>query len=286
MAKAMRTIPAAPAFVLEVLRANHRHQCSIDPEAEPDVELSFETTVAAWRGACDLLGTTKLAEALNNEWDLTISAAAWKAALEPPDKRTLRDVCDLIACQASRTEVASVGHFGTSSRSAGAFLAVRSLLLRAGANPTTVKPSLPIAEAARRFPDVFLGPISTLAPGRLPTVTVRTPAFDAALAMLGAGLLGLLALLVAGWLGFTRGRTEFGAIFAVLAGVGYVGTWVAARLVGPSEVRFSTITTFRDLAEAIAGERGDAPDTPAERDRRDGADRRRRASRSEPRAGS
>ncbi len=262
MARAVRTIAASPAFVLEVLRASHRHQCSIDPEADPDVELSFDTSVTDWRDACDLVGTNALGEALNNDWDLTISAAAWKAVREPADTRTLRDVCDLIASQAIRTEVASVGHFGTSSRSAGAFLAVRSILLRAGADPATVKPSLPIAEVARRFPEVFLGPISRLAPSRLPTVTVRTPAYDAALALVGTGLLGLLAILVAGWLGFTRWRTELGATSAMVAGLGYVGTWVGARFIGPSEVRFTTITTFRELAEAIAGERGDAPGAP------------------------
>lgn len=254
-AKAVRIVSASPEFVLDVIRANHRHQCSVDPEAEPDVALSFDTTVTEWRDACNLLGTKKLAEALNEDWGVAILPAEWKDALEPSKSRTLRDVCELIASQATRTDVLSVGHFGTSSKAAGAFLAIRSVLLRAGADAATIRPSLPIADVARRFPSVLLGPISKLAPDRLPTVAIRTPAYDAAVTVSGVGFLGLLGLTVAGWLGLTRWRTELGLLFAIALGLGFFWTWIAGRFVGPAEVRFGTIVTFRDLAEAIAGER-------------------------------
>jgi hypothetical protein len=258
MQRAVRIVPASPEFVLAALRASHRHQCSVDPEAEPDVELSFDTTVAAWRNACDLVGTKELAQALNEDWDVAISVAAWKAVLDPPESRTLREVCELIASHATQTEILSVGHFGTSSKAAGAFLAVRSLLLRAGADPRTVRPSLPIADATRHFPSTFLGPISKLAPTKLPTITIRTPVVTAALVTVGVGLLGLFALPVAGWLGFAGWRTELGVFFTAVAALGHVSLWLANRFIRPAEVHFGTIVTFRDLAEVIAGERPDA----------------------------
>jgi hypothetical protein len=151
--------------------------------------------------------------------------------------------------------VLNAGHFGISSRSAGAFLAIRSLLLRAGADPSAIRPSVPIAEVAKRFPQVFLGPISRLAPGRLPTVVIRTPAYNAAMATFGLGLVGLFGLSLARWFGFFAvWYPALAATFAIVAGLGYLGTWVAARLIGPAEIRFGTVVTFRDLAEVIGAD--------------------------------
>lgn len=76
--KAVSTIAASPEFVLDVLRDSHRHQCASDPEADPDVQLTFGTTVAEWRNACDLLGTRNLGEAINEIWELTIPSDAWQ----------------------------------------------------------------------------------------------------------------------------------------------------------------------------------------------------------------
>ena len=250
--RAVETAPASPQYVLDVLCDSHRHQCSFDPEADPTVELSLDTSVADWRDACDLLGTTSLVEALNDVWGLAVPPSEWHKVLEPAKSRTLRDVCGLIASQTRETRVLSAGHFGTSSMSAGAFLAIRSLLLRAGADASAIRPSLPVAEVARRFPQVFLGPISRLAPGRLPTVVIRTPAHNAAMATFGVGLLGFFGLGLATYSGYVW-PPVLAATFAVVAGLGYLGTWVA-RLIGPTEIRFGNILTFRDLAEVIAAD--------------------------------
>jgi hypothetical protein len=262
MDAAIEAVPASSDYVLEVLRDSHRHQCNYDPEADPSVELSFQTSVAEWRNACDLVGTKKLAEALNEAWGLAIGPAEWEAVLEPAKTRTLRDVCGLIASHAQRTTVLSAGHFGASSKSAGAFLAIRSLLVRAGADPSAIRPSLPIAEVVRRFPQVFLGPISRLAPGRLPTVVIKTPAYNAALVTFGLAVMGLIGLSLARWFGFADLYPTVAAALAIVAALGYLGTWIAARSVGPSEVRFGTIRTFRDLSEAIAADGAENQATP------------------------
>jgi len=248
--KAVAHAPASSEFVLEVVRDSHRQQCAYDPEADPAAQLTFETSVAEWRDACDLVGTKGLGVALNEIWDIAIPPHALEAALDPPKARTLRDICELIASQAQRTLVLNAGHFGASSRSAGAFLAIRSLLLRAGADPASIRPSARIADAARRYPHVFLGPISRLAPGRLPSITVRTPIYSVAVAMFVVGLIGAPA--------FARSFPSVAFASALVAGLGLAGTWIAARFMKPAEVRFGSIVTFRNLATAIADDGPDA----------------------------
>jgi hypothetical protein len=41
--------PATPEFVLAVIRDIHRQQCQYDPEAQPDMSLTFDSTVAEWQ---------------------------------------------------------------------------------------------------------------------------------------------------------------------------------------------------------------------------------------------
>jgi hypothetical protein len=250
MKNSLDSTPASAQFVLDVIRDSHRHQCAFDPEADPSADLSFGTSVAEWRDSCDLLRTDKLGAALNEIWDIEISAAAWREVLEPPKQRTLRDVCDLVAAHATRTVVQPAGSFGVSCEAAGAFLAVRELLLRAGVQDGAILPSQPIAEIARRHPDVFFGPISRLAPGRLPTVTIRSPLHDAAIWTAGLGL--VVALASAKFYPFLA----LAALAAVLLAV--VATWIISKY-PPRAVQFGGIITFRDLAETIADEHGPAP---------------------------
>ena len=70
-----------PDDVLSILRDQHRHQCQHDPEAAPDIGLTFDTTVADWRYACDLVGWRQLALALNDYWETKIPLHKWKTAL-------------------------------------------------------------------------------------------------------------------------------------------------------------------------------------------------------------
>ena len=78
--------------------------------------------------------------------------------------------------------------------------------------------------------------------------------YNAAMATFGLGLVGLLGLSVARWFGFAVWYSTLAAMFAIVAGIGYLGTWIASRLVGPADVRFGNVVTFRDLAEVLAAE--------------------------------
>jgi hypothetical protein len=56
--------------VLAILVDQHRLQSQVDPEAEPDALLTFDSSIADWRSACDLLGWRGLGQALtrNGGW--------------------------------------------------------------------------------------------------------------------------------------------------------------------------------------------------------------------------
>ncbi len=237
-------VPATPEFVLEVIRDSHRQQCQFDSMADQDAELAFETTVADWRSACDLLDWRPLGRALDGEWSLGRSDAAWRTVLEPAKERTLRDVCDFVASGATRPSIEPMSIVGMTCFSAGVFLAIRSLLREAGADVGSLAPSTPLDEYTRHYLGVFLGPISRLAPNSLPAVHVSTPWYDLSS---GGFLLGLLAA-AAGWLV----SPLVAAAGIVLALTSWVGIWITARYLPPSKVEFGSLRTFRDLACVVA----------------------------------
>jgi len=54
------------------------------------VRLTFASSIADWRSACDLLGWRCLGQALNEKWALNLSVAEWRILVEPAGQRTLR----------------------------------------------------------------------------------------------------------------------------------------------------------------------------------------------------
>jgi hypothetical protein len=237
--------PAAPEYVLAVLQDMHRQQCQWDPEADKDAILSMATTVAEWRAGCDLVGWKLLGHAHNEIWGVQITDADWQAVLEPAHERQLADVCKLIAARANRRVIRPARLFDCNCASAGVFLTIRSLLHEAGEEAAgEIAPSTPLAPYLRRYADVFLGPISRLAPGALPPVRIRTPVYDGAL--LGSGV-GWLAALI----GACAGLWWLVAAGAVLFGLGYALTWYASRCLLPASVGFGDLRTFRDLAVVV-----------------------------------
>ncbi|WP_165219941.1 hypothetical protein [Aquisphaera insulae] len=241
-------VPATPEYVLDVIRDSHRQQCRFDPEADPSVALTFETTVAEWRDACDLVDWRRLGRALDQEWRLGRPDASWRAVLEPARSQTLRDVCEFIATGASRPVIRPLTTLGRSCRPAGAFLAIRSLLREAGTDVDQVSPSTPLHDYTRRHPAVFLGPISRLAPNTLPAVGVSMPWYEAS--SFAIPCIGLLLLIAGLFLG--PGWTIAGVVVFL---VGWAGSWLTAGL-PPERVEFGDLRTFRDLARCLA-ESGD-----------------------------
>src|SRR5437763_16185058 len=81
---------------LAVLRDMHCQQCTHDPEANSDIALSHNTTIAAWREACELRPCSKVAQAMNAYWGVTIPMQQWREVLEPAKQRQSRGVCELL----------------------------------------------------------------------------------------------------------------------------------------------------------------------------------------------
>ena len=239
-------VPATPEYVLSVIVDDHRQQSQYDPEADPDAVLTLDTTVAEWRNACDLVGWRGLGRALNDYWDIRCTDRQWETVLTPASQRTLRDVCSVIASHATRQVIRPVTLLGKPCDTAGAFLTVRSLLRQAGADVRPVRPSTPLAPYLRQHVEVFLGPISRLAPGALPPVEIRTPLYDRAV----IGFVASLVLIILGWLV----SPLCAALGAVSAGFFYALVWVAAKS-RPASVEFGGVQTFRDLAMVLAAAR-------------------------------
>jgi hypothetical protein len=246
--------PASPEYVMAVIRDEHRQQREYDLEADPEAVLSLETTVADWREACDLVGWRKLGRAHNQVWGINCSDAEWRAALEPADQKRLADVCRLIAAHAVRPVIRPSRLLGSHCGPAGAFLTIRSLLHQAGAAANEIAPSTPLAEYARRYTAVFLGPVARLAPGSLPPIRLRTPVYNAAFCGL---LVAILCLLV----GQCSGLYSLAIAGLLLSVSSYALLSYAARYMLGASVKFGELRTFRDLALVVANgkRRGGTP---------------------------
>lgn len=238
--------PVTPEHVLAVFRDEYRQQQGYDPEAEPGYCLSAESSVADWRDACNLVGWRDLGHALNESWGIDVPDAEWFAILEPSGERSLDGVAAVIARQAGRRPVIRPAHLlGATCLSAGAFLTIRSLVQKAGAEADVIAPSTPLAAYTRQYSEVFLSPIARLAPGALPAVRIRTPTHDAGVWMLLAGL----PLFLVGWV---YGLTFMKVVAVSMSLGGWLITWAAARYIRPASVSFGEIETFGDLARVVA----------------------------------
>jgi hypothetical protein len=240
--------PATPDHVLRVLVDAHRQQCQFDPAADPDIALTFDTTVADWRAACDLVGWRSLAHSMNDWWHIQRSDEEWRAVLEPASERRLRDVCEFIAEDATMPLLHASRLLGASCHSASAFKAILDALAAAGASVTGLRPSSSLDLFLRRYPQVFLDDISRLAPGALPPVKIRTPIYNAA-------ILGFVLFLVVAGIADRLDASSFVLFCILLAAVCYAMTWIAAKYIGPSSVEFGGLKTFRELAQLVASHR-------------------------------
>jgi hypothetical protein len=169
----MKTQQPSPENVLAILVDQHRHASTVDPEMDPTALLTFDTTVAEWRDACDLVDWQPLADALNSGWNMKAEMNEWKAVLEPADQRTLRDVCGFISKHANINDVPDHAPFGGRCGTARAFLAVREILTSLGVPREELHPSTLLAPYLERFGGAFLSKCINLSPGKLPTIVHR-----------------------------------------------------------------------------------------------------------------
>lgn len=240
--RALTSSSVSPEFVLEVIRDEHRQACEFDPEAEPDAVLGFETTISEWQDACDLVDWKPLGIALNSSWNIDASDSDWQRVLTPENERTLRDLCCFIADQAAVESAAVPVIQGKACPPAGMFFAVREILEKGGSDVRKIRPSTSLGPYCRKHLDLFLGPVSRLAPGSLPLVKIRHPLFNATIAIVLASMLcvcfGYWAVGLAGYVIFI------------------LSVWLVSRFSTPRSVVFGNLKTFRDLSETLASSKG------------------------------
>ncbi|MCX6923027.1 MAG: hypothetical protein NT154_07445, partial [Verrucomicrobia bacterium] len=179
--------------------------------------------------------------ALNEDWGTQFTQCQWFSVLEPAREKTLGGVCELLATQARRRLVPPAKMLGRECPSAGIFLAIRAMLVQAGA-PPDLRPSTPLEPFLDKWPEVFLQQVSSLAPGGVP-FTRKNEAFNTfiALSYILSGLLLLLSLFVKDpWM-------TCGAL--ILYGIGWIGAGCSGWFPGP--LKLDAVIDFRGLTEAI-----------------------------------
>lgn len=237
-------VPATPEYLLACMREECRQSRLLDGDELGDVEQqlpTFESTVCEWREAMDLVGWRPLGQALNEEWGTHFAESQWFSVLMPAREKTLRGVCELLATQVSRPVVPPAKMAGRECASAGVFLAIRSVLLQAGA-PQDLRPSTPLEPLVQKWPAVFTQQVSRLAPGGLP-FTRRNETFNLliTLSYILSGLLFLLGVLL---------KDPWAASGGVVL---YALGWIGAACSGwfPGELKLEAVSNVRGLTEAI-----------------------------------
>lgn len=234
-----------PEYVLAVLQEMHRRLCAADCGADRDVTLSFETTVREWIDADDLCGTHKLGMAFNDWWDINCSWSEWQAILEPSKKRTLSDVCRLIAQHAKRVRIHPLRVLGCESEAAGAFLAIRQLLHNAGADVDQIGPSTPLDRYTGTYRHIFEGPIARLAaPEAIPSIRIHHPVDRPGCAVFAA----LWALC---WITVFCGRGML-AIGIFVLPLSSLIVFPVLNSFFPPRVKLGNLKTFKELAIALS----------------------------------
>ncbi len=131
---------------------------------------------------------------------------------------------------------------GQDCPAAGVFLAIRSLLVRAGA-PRQLKPSTPVESYLLRWPKVFLNEISRLAPGGLPFYW-RNDVFTYVFCL---GPIAGCGLLFMGQFADVPEITILGVCVCVL---GWAGGWLGHKCYA-GQPTLPGAQTFRDLTKLI-----------------------------------
>ena len=255
----VRTRPVSAAEVLAVFQTRHRFD-----GLDVDLALSFDTTVEQWRDVGELVAWRALGRALDADWSVGASDDAWERVLEPARRRTLRDVCELIASQARLPVVEPAGMLGGRCDAAGALRAMRAVGGRHEQGVVRLRPSTPLGPRSGDREWALVGAALKLAPGSIdPPERDDHPALAcfAGLCVLGVLAVPIGALLAGGaWLlshvagtsvppGDVWAAAE--VAFTILLGVGLAGVWLTLRL-RATRFHWGEVRTVGDLARRVA----------------------------------
>src|SRR6266536_336306 len=236
--------------VLNTIRDSYRFAQKLDPESEPGYDLTFDTTIEAWRTACNLLPARELGHAVNVWFGVHFSDIDWMATLEPAKTATIGGVCDLVASKAKMPDIREFPILGTECLSAGVFLTIRTALAKEGVPAEGMRPSTPLEPVAREHFGPLIQTVGRVAPDVLPVPDVKHKLTYRVSLWLSGG--GLVLTLVLGVWGSRTGSSVLALARLVSLLAGLAGL-VLVNYFGPGfeRVSFPGVKTFGDLTEAI-----------------------------------
>lgn len=227
-----------------IFKEEHRLCSPLDPEADPSFDLQLASTVDEWREARDLLTWDKLAKVYNEEYRIEIPLETWKTVFEPGDKRTVKDVCELMSKHAKIEVIKPVKILGQICLSTAIFKSIKKGLELRGIDTSGLSPSSRIEPVLKKNFGEFLGHINKSFTGVLPEINERRTT------------LGNLA----GYFGLTLILSLFGSIFwdklliivALTLPTIILGYLCYRQFKTQNEMlTIPGIVTFRDLIERI-----------------------------------
>jgi hypothetical protein len=165
--------PLKAEIVLKILRDSYLQQCQYDPETEPDIELTFESTVEEWRNACDLVAWKPLGKAMNRWFQIDHTDDQWHEVLEPAESKNLLGVCQLISHTATRPTLVPLNIFGKSCLEAGAFITLRTELAKHGVPVKALRPSMPLHPWLIKYWGELSDVVGKVSPEALPPVRIE-----------------------------------------------------------------------------------------------------------------
>jgi len=211
----------------------------------PLEQLSISSSVSDLLN-CSMATWRELARMLNSQFKVNISQEEWRCALKPHGKRTLRDVCNLLARHVSLPQISRLKALGANCPTGAAFLALRDEINATGLDAKRIRPSTPLNQWLRLHSENIISATVRLLPGKLPKIrwTVH-PAYKLSA---WTFLIGLIVVLASSSVNFPP-LLVFAAVFA--CGLGFISFVITSHL-PPAEVRMEKIVTFGDLARLIA----------------------------------
>lgn len=159
--------------VFFIFKEEHRLCSPLDPEADPSFELLPTSTVDEWTNARDLLSWDKLSTVYNEEFRIEIPLESWKTAFQPGDKRTIKDVCELIAKHATIELISPLNVFGQSCLSSAIFKSIKKDLASRGIDVHSLSPSSQIEPILKNYFGEFVGYINIHFTGVIPEIRER-----------------------------------------------------------------------------------------------------------------
>lgn len=159
--------------VFFVFKEEHRLCSPLDPEADPSFELLPTSTVDEWTHARDLLSWDKLSTVYNEEFRIEIPLETWETAFQPSDKRTIQDVCELIAKHATIELISPVKIFGQSCLSSAIFKSIKQNLASKGIDVRSLSPSSRIEPILKNYFGEFVSYINKNLTGVIPEIRER-----------------------------------------------------------------------------------------------------------------